>query len=212
MKAVAPSRQFSRDKCGDFLSLRQQFVGIVTGNHGLGTFIHKTGKNTFIVVFAEVTIHPNQVVDIRFVQHTHTNRYHLQIFGTSQRLQIDWPRSDVVNDRAFEPRNVEIQSFIVNRFLHAQDTVENHRTMTTLDGVDGVERAIAKATSEHKGSGSTASSGCGSSGSTSRSSFTSAATFGNVLCHFLECILEFLRHDYCFLFVLSGGSRCIDFY
>mmetsp|Transcript_3839 Transcript_3839/g.7603 ORF Transcript_3839/g.7603 Transcript_3839/m.7603 type:complete len:210 (-) Transcript_3839:190-819(-) len=179
------------------VSLRQQLIGVITGNNCLCTFIHKTWKNALIIVQAEMTVDPHEMIRVRTVQHTYSNCHHLQIFGSSQCLQIHRPRSDVVYDRPFKPRNIEIQSFVVDEGFHSNNAVEDDGAVTSVYSEDGVVGTVSETSCDGESSNGATGSLRSPGTSTWSPTSTSAAgsTLRHVLGHFLESFLHLLRHS-----------------
>mmetsp|Transcript_45157 Transcript_45157/g.67065 ORF Transcript_45157/g.67065 Transcript_45157/m.67065 type:complete len:200 (-) Transcript_45157:106-705(-) len=139
--------EFTRNICRYFLTLRQEFIGVVTSHDGLGTLVHQTWEDAFVVIQTKEAINPDQGARVRLVQDTNGNSNHLKILRTRQRLQVHRPGSNIKNNWTFKPGNVEIESFTVHLTFHACNTVKHYSTMTTIDSVDRIVGSIAKSES-----------------------------------------------------------------
>mmetsp|Transcript_24104 Transcript_24104/g.36620 ORF Transcript_24104/g.36620 Transcript_24104/m.36620 type:complete len:268 (+) Transcript_24104:283-1086(+) len=189
------SSQINGNFLRNHVTLRQKLIGIIARHNRLGALVHDAGKHPFVVVDAQLAVDPNQPVRVRLVQDTNGDGHHLQILGTRQSLQIHGAGTDVEDHGAFEPRNVEIQTFSVHRVLHTYEAIENDGAVTSLDGIQGVHRSVGEASSDGQGCHATG----GRRGGAATTTSTTAATAGSgglvhLLCNLLKGITETLCH------------------
>mmetsp|Transcript_10713 Transcript_10713/g.17738 ORF Transcript_10713/g.17738 Transcript_10713/m.17738 type:complete len:230 (+) Transcript_10713:451-1140(+) len=204
LESTRPHLEFRRNIRRYLVTLGEKFIGIVTSDDSLGTFVHNAGQDAFIVIFSEVTINPNEFIWIGLVQDTNRNRDHLQILTTGQCLQIDRTRANIVNDGTFEPRNVEIQSFAVDCFLHTGQTIKDNGAMTSFHIVEGIVSTVSQTNGNESGSCSAA---CSVSDATAAT--TTRRHVGHVFRHALKGVSELFRHDCCIRYMYIVGSSSV---
>lgn len=114
------------------LTLCNQLGGVEFGHHTLQHFVADWRQNLLVVVQSQLSVHCGQINGIRTRQDAQRNVNHLQILGSRRRWDLPWARSDIIDDRILEPWNAEVESFGVDLFLDAAQTIENNGTMSTL--------------------------------------------------------------------------------
>ena len=112
--------------------------------------------------------------------------------------------SDVEDDWVLEPWNVKVQTFRVHGVLHSCESVEDHRPVTSLDGVEGVVRSVSEASGEHEGTRTAGSSIGGSAASSSSATTTASSGRSGLLCRLLKGISKSLCHSAILLILLGG--------
>lgn len=125
--------EVSTDSSGDLFSLSNEFGSVELGDDGFEDFISNGGKDSFIVVGAEILwkgswklvklglwrgaggessktylINLWQSRNIRPVEHSECQAYHLQILTSGCSRDVPWASSDVVNDCLLKPWNQEM--------------------------------------------------------------------------------------------------------
>ena len=117
----------------DLFSLGEQLRRIVSGYDRLENLVDDWGKYTCVVVKAQITVHWEEFLAVRPIQHSQTNVHRLEIFGASGTLYFLRLRAYVVDNGAFEPGRLKVPPFFDYFLWNTRDFVEFEGSLARLD-------------------------------------------------------------------------------
>ena len=112
------------DLTGDLVSVGEQLVGVVMGNHRLQDFVDDGWHDSLVIVGSEISVDGLESLCVWSVEDSESNLDLLEVVGPSDTVDLSGLVFDIENDWSLEPWSLQMPSFLEGLFAHSVNTVE----------------------------------------------------------------------------------------